>query len=290
MDYEPIFYLTQAEAEKETNYLQVIYKVDKMNAEKLKQKKEYLNKKGDWKNPDFQKIAAKEEVITLSDLAKEGLKLMQAKKEKKAEEDAEAEEYRAKLRNIYKFRQFKDDPKIEKLIEHAKATMDLRELDKYNRLVPTTAKRGQQKKLKLRLEAKQQDLDKSFNDEENSVNSNRSLKSAGAVEMDVEDDEFKYYMAGMHEIVNDMTISALIANEQIKHTLEKEGKGKQNIQSNSPPKNGNEGKIAQAIDAVKEVPASHPGRQAKPDHHCEDDRGVQRDLQHGFRGAEQQAI
>lgn len=210
-----------------------------------------MNRKGDWANPSFAQALASEEVVTLSDLAKEGLRMAQAKKDKTKKEQEEAEEYKAKLRKIYKFKKFKEDPKTEKMIAELKETIDPRELDKYEKYLPTSKKKVQQKKLNIRLEAKQNDLDNSFNDENNSVDSNRSLRSAGAVEVDIEDADFKYYTAGMHHILNDLTIPALIADEQLKEALSKSQLGKS--LSRKKTRKIKEEKKPEQIDVVKEV-------------------------------------
>lgn len=248
-EYEPVFYLTKAETEKESNYLQVIYKIDKANAERLRKKKEYLSRKGDWSNESLAIHFNKEEIITLSELATEGLKLLQEKKNRELKFQSEAEEYKAKLRKIYKFRKFKDDPKTEKMIAELRDTIDPKDLEKYEKFLPAPAAKGKQKKLKLRIEAKQNELDKSFNDENDSVDSNRSLKSAAPVEMDIEDSEFKYYTSGLHQILNEMTIPTLIADEQLKESLARSNAKRET----SKKKKKKEEKKPDPVDLVKEV-------------------------------------
>lgn len=229
MQYEPIFYLTEADGPKDSNYLQVIYKIDKINAERLRAKKEYTKKMGDWKNQGFTNFDEEEEkAIPLSSLVEEGLKLMKLKEARIAKEAKEAEEYKAKLKKVYKFKKFKDDTKFDKIIGNIQ--IDPKELEIYDKYLPTTKKSRVEKKLNLRIEAKPDELEKSFNDEEDSLRCNDTLKDAGFEEVD--DLDLKNYTFGINEIITESNIPNLvaqaIASDTFNKTLLKKDKKKRN--------------------------------------------------------------
>lgn len=199
--------MTEPEGSQETNYLQLIYKVDRINADRRRQKADYQREQGDYRRPPFAGGAEKEYVISLSELAEEGLRLMAKKEARIEKEKKEEEEYKGKLKKIYKFRKFKDDTKFDKLLGHLQ--IDPKELEQYEKDVPTKKKKVVHKKVKLRIEAQPDELEKSFNDEDDSVRSNESLKDAG--EVSVEDMDMKKYTFGIHELIQESGIADLVA-------------------------------------------------------------------------------
>ena len=67
------------------------------------------------------------EHIPMYDLAKEWIKLIKAKEQKRLREEQERKEYNEKLRKVYKFKKYKDEPKYEKLFENQ--SIDPKELE-----------------------------------------------------------------------------------------------------------------------------------------------------------------
>lgn len=258
----------------------MIYKVDRTNAERLRQKKAYESRKGDWKRPATSLTAAeREEVITLSELAKEGQKLLQAKKEREAKEMAESENYRAKLRKIYKFRKFKDDPKIEKMIQEVLLTVDPAELEQYEKLLPGSRKRRNLKKPKFKIEAQTADLDKSYHDEEESSKSYRSLRSAGVVEVDIEDTEFDLYASGINDIIDEIAIPNIIGDERVRDGLAKKDQVRVQRQQQRKAKEGKAKAAEEPLANMKEVRIPSLGRQGHDLRHRQDYPRFQRQIQ-----------
>lgn len=242
--YEPIFYLTEAEGNqgKDLNYLQVIYKVDRINADRRRAKLDYERHMGDYQRPAFDGSKEKEYVISLSELAEEGLQLLTKKQSRLEKEAKEAEEYKAKLKRIYKFRKFKDDTKFDKLLGHVQ--IDLKELEQYEKCIPTKNKKTKYKKIKLRIEAQPEELEKSFNDEDDSQRSNESLRDAGEVE--VEDTDMRKYTFGIHELIQESGISDLVAQAIAKQNFSEIISGKNKKNSKLGPKVLNSlGKLAE---------------------------------------------
>lgn len=122
--FEPKLYLTESETPKDADYLQIVYKIDRINNDRGNMKALRDQKLGIFKPPNDMKD---EEQIPMDDLAKEGIKLLKAKEQKRLREEQERKEYNEKLRKVYKFKKYKDEPKYEKLFENQ--SIDPKELE-----------------------------------------------------------------------------------------------------------------------------------------------------------------
>lgn len=160
--FEPIFYLppdvdegVQKANNSKKNYLQVIYKIDKINNERAKQKRNLDHRLGGWKVDGLRTLMTQndDEVISLGELARERIKLDRDKQARLEKEQLEAEEYKEKIRKVYKFKKRADDPEMEQWIKET----DPRDLEKYEKDLPPCARKAALKKpikLHLRVEAK----------------------------------------------------------------------------------------------------------------------------------------
>jgi len=208
--FEPVFFLTEPEGEKkEKNYLQVIYKIDKINRERRIQGKDYATKQGGWDKSELNKIMNEPEIqISLGDLAREGLRMMEKKKAKIEKEKKDQEIYTEKLRKIYKFKGFKDDTKFEEwfkdLLVDGKVKLDPETdemLKKYDREFARRKKKGKDKKIKLKLETQPEYAEESEDNEELSVVSGKSIDRVENEDMSFSQDDLDGVAFGINEVL-----------------------------------------------------------------------------------------
>ena len=175
--FEPIHFLNDDMKGGESNYLQVIYKIDRINDDRRRMGKEHQMKQKGWDTKAFDKYMTEPDVpISLGELAREGIKLHQIKEAKRLKQQREEEEYKEKLRKIYKFKKRKDE-KFEKAMKGLDIDgIDPKELEKYDKYVLPSKKKRFNKKVKLRLEAQPEEIENSFEDEDISAKSHAEAK------------------------------------------------------------------------------------------------------------------
>lgn len=244
--FEPIHYLPpeadEVKGDKgpggKKSYLQVIYKIDKINNERAKQRRLLDHKLGGWKVDGVRTLLteAAGETLSLGDLARERLKLDRDKKARVEKELREAEEYKEKMRKVYRFKKKPDDPEMERWIRET----DPKDLEKYEKEIPPCARKAALKKpmkLHLRVEAKPNTFEESSDPE---VEGNDGYDPDDDAEVSVDDKQLLQLSHGISVINDQITqvneFSSMVGVMAAKETSDSPKKMKRNKQDTNSAK------------------------------------------------------